>query len=386
MSRQSLLDRTGVKAVSANMFFVSGNTGAGPGTTAPVFGMRRSVRGYKLPSTATPDERLLAMASLTLSGRSTNGDVPHWQCFILTFTGLAFPEVITDIINGSDGEVSFLDFPADFLADLGAIENTLETDPTVGIRLHLPDLLPPSNEEMTTAVFNCADMLGCYGYYALVVHLMGKKITPPTRENITIRRPGNIIDGFHAQAEEYILRGGGRMSDHAHSSLNIAWDMLTSVKQVLVPRFAGLSRSTGIPGQIVYTMFDMLKNSGMQPAALIHQLVSALPWIDEIPILRPEYDFYVKSLMDYAQLPDLTRPFLKVMYGSSTRVFHAKSMANLTACAVMVLTTANPSLQGYTAPGGDAAKAILLAEIRARGVQLNLPGQVGSTGAAVATI
>jgi len=373
MSLLKVADRDAVRAMSSGAFFTSGNTGQLEGSGTLLAGMLRHITAYRLPSTATTDERLFAMIALTLCGRSTNGEVSNWQSFVLSYTGLAFPEVITEITTSSRGEIEFLEFPPTFVTAIRSIDAALEADPTARVVIPFPGVFPIGPAEITAAESNCASILGCYGYYALIVHLMGKRINTDTRENMTIRRPGNLIDGFHAQSEEFILRGDGRMSDHAHTSINTAWDMLTSVKQVLVPKFTLLDRSTGVPGQMVYTMFDMLKNSGMQPAALVHQLISAFPWIDEVPMLRPEYDFYVKSLTDYSRLPAPVRPYLKVMYGNTTKIFHAKSLANLTAIAVMFLKAATPTLQGYTAPGGEAAKATFLYELKKRGLRLSAP-------------
>lgn len=368
-----MLSRDSVRATAANVFFPSGNTGGTVGDSAPMSGMKRSIIGYRLPSTATAEERLIAMAALTLCGRSTNGDVKNWQCFILSFTALAFPETIKDLREKSDGEISFVDYSSEYITTLSKIETTLEADPKSRVAIPFPDELPIGAPTIGVAELNCASITGCYGYYSLMVHLMGKRITAETRENITIRRPGNLIDGFHAKEDEFILRGEGRMSDHAHPCINTAWDLMTSAKLTLVPKFAQFDRATTVPGQMVYMLFTLLKNSGMQPAALVHQLITAFPWIDEIPMLRPEYDLYVKSLTDYAALPATLRPYLKVMYGNTTRIFHAKSLANLTACAVMFLETSTPSLSGYTAPGGEAAKATFLYELKKRGLKIGAP-------------
>lgn len=378
-SIQHLPGTEAVRAISAQLFFNSGQTGQENTGPAELKGMQRTIRAYKLPSSATADDRLLLMGALTLCGQSVNGDIPNWQCFVLTYTALAFPETIATIVTDSEGEITFEDFPTLVMDEIRSSEEKFDKDSSISISIDFPAPLPPAKKPFTVDVFNCSTLLGCYAYYSLIVHLMGKKIGPDTRENITIRRPGNLIDAFHAQSEEYILRGDGRMSDNAHTMINSSWDMLTSVKQSLVPLFAGLEKSKSPPGQIVFTLFTLLKNSGMQPAALAHQLISSFPWVIEIPILRPEYDYYVKSLLDYSKISPLVRPYIKLMYGNTTRIFHAKSLSNITACAVMYLTTVNPTLKGYTAPGGENAKAAFMHALKVRGVSLQSSSTSGAT-------
>jgi hypothetical protein len=301
---------------------------------------------------------------------------------VLTFTGLAFPETIPGIIASSQGEISFQPFPGPFIQAIDSVRHTLEADSDAKIPIPFPPEFPAGPSDLDVEVANCANMLGCYGYYALIVHLMGKRITDDTREVITVRRPQNIIDGFQAQNEAFILTGDGKMSTHAHGHINLAWDLLGSVREELIPRFARLGGSATIPNRIIHMMFDMLQHSGMQPAALIHQLVSAHPWICEINILRPEYDYYVTSVTRYIEIDPAVRPFIKVMYGNSTKIFHAKTMANLTACAVFFLETTNPSLQAYTAPGGEVAKRVFSAELAKRGLSLTSASTATSAPAA----
>lgn len=378
-----------VRAISASAFFHVGVPDRTTVGESGLLGMRRRIIGYRLASNASNEQRSMAMASLTLRGRSLNGDPPLWQTLVLTFTGLAFPEIVPSLQASSQGEITFLPFPADFVAAIDAVDGRLETDPDAKITIPFPAEFPIGPSEMTTPVANCANMLGCYGYYALMVHLMGKKITDDTREVMTVRRPQNIIDGFQATNEAYILTGDGKMSDYAHSAINLAWDLLGSVREELIPRFARLGGSNAPPGRIVHMMFEMLRHSGMQPAALIHQLIAAHPWVHEIDILRPEYDYYVTSVMEYSRMDPIVRPFVKVMYGNSTKIFHAKTMANLTACAVLFLTTTNPSLNAYTAPGGEVAKRVFMAELVKRGFSLTpaaTAGQAQGPGAQSTTV
>jgi hypothetical protein len=224
---------------------------------------------------------------------------------------------------------------------------------------------------MSAALYNCCNVKGIYGYYSLIVHLMGKRIDASTRGAITTRRPQNLIDRFKCPQVSYILTGDGKMSSKAHEEVTQAWLESTTVRRVAIEEFSTLSTADTSGAEMVALMFGMLENSGMQPIAFIHNLLLSCDWvISEMPALSPAYHLYIQSVEAYDRSPAHMRPFLKLYWSDSTKIFHGKSLANLTACAVLWMLPDNPTMSGYTIAGSDRIKADFIAKARAHGIDL----------------
>lgn len=342
-----------------------------PGTSSRLRGVTRQIPVFYLPSEVEANTRLSALAAMTLPGRATGGETKEWQSWVLSYVLVSFPELAQILRDQCGAEYTVSTFPDSFLESLTAADKALEADSDATPSISFPSSFPSTSAKYTAEVYNSNSIPGVYGYCGLLLHLMGKRITPSTRDNMTSRRPGNIIDKFHVGDEAYILRGAGRMSDFAHTAINKAWDQSMSVRMALVPEFARLKGAGTLASEACYLLFGMLEYSGMQPAPLIHSLITACPWVaSEIPILRPAYHLYVESVKEYIRAEPETRPFLKLMYGDQTRIFHAKSLSDLTACAVFFLAQTEPSLAGYTAPGGEKAKAAFAVRALAHGISL----------------
>jgi len=161
------------------------------------------------------------------------------------------------------------------------------------------------------------------------------------------------------------------MSDTAHAQIRDAWDLSTAPRKVVIEEFSLLGGSDDVTAQIVNLMFRMLEYSGMQPALFIKDLLLACPWIvRDMPSLAPAYEVFVNSVTAYANLSASLRPYTKLFHGNNTKIFHSKSMQDLTAVAVLWLSVNNDSMAGYTAPGGDKAKAAFIKLAAAHGIDL----------------
>jgi len=334
-------------------------------------GLQRSIPVYYLGPQATDQDIQNILSVMTLFGRSKNTVVKAWQTWVLSLTCVCFPDLVTKLRAMKSNEYQLMAMPESFVDSVKTAFDKLQQDSdlsTPAIRLAgLPD--PSGN--IDADLYNAGTVTGLYAYYALVVHLMGKRIDPSTRDTITVRRPQNLMDTFRCHGSKFLLTGGGRMSDQAHSLVRDAWDLSTAPRKVIIDEFSRLKDSDDQTAQVVNLMFRMLEYSGMQPALFIKDFLSACPWVvKDMPSLVPAYEVYVNSVTAYASLdPDL-RPYTKLYHGNNTKIFHSKSMQDLTAVSVMWLSVNNDTMSGYTAPGGDKAKAAFIKLAENHGIDL----------------
>jgi len=362
--------------LSASVFGANLTGGARAGAATGMKGMLRKIPYYTWPTDIEEELKPTLLTALTLPGRSVSDSVTEWQTWVITWCCLCFDEVPGKIAATKTLEYVPEPLPAVFVEEVRAAEQELLAAPESSVQLAFPPGLPGTAVAYSARQWNCGTIKGVYGYFALIVHLMGKRVDASTRDNIVNRRPKNIMDKFLCHDLSYIMTGAGRMSDMAHTMIPQAWQESTLVRRLMIRELCTFKEADVLGPEIVNTLFQMLDYSGMQPVAFIHRLLEACPWvIEDIPVLRPAFAVYSQSLVSYAQMPAVERPYLKLLYGDTTKLFHSKSMVDLTACAVEYLKQYEPSMAGYTAPGGDKAKVLFMEAAQKRGIDVTGTGQ-----------
>jgi hypothetical protein len=357
------------------------STAPGKIPRSTVSGALRNIAIYQLAEDKSTTANIcLVIAYLTLIGRSNSTNLTEWESWVLTLNAVAFRGIADKITHESDGEYKVVEIPAEFLNTLTRVEDNVRENvppPALPVLAGLPRLSFTYSDELYLAT----TLKACYGYVALVSFLMGKLISAANIENYKKSRSKNIIDKYNLpEAHTFFLSGGGRIPDQNLTWINRAWSASSAGRKAICKEYSLFKDAGSIAREIVYFMFRMLENAGMQPAYLIHQLLKALPEVAKIPILRPSYQIYAQSVRDYAKIVPHLRPYYKVMYGDSTKVFHSKSLQDITACAYLYLGQDNTTLRAYVAPGGAKAKAEFLKFCKSKGIDLEeFTPHVGST-------
>lgn len=319
---------------------------------------------------SNPQKQTVMMA-LTLPGRSLDDTPTKWQSWVLTWVCLSLESFRLELTKSTHSGYVLTDLPDEFIAAALQASDALQADPAASTPLVIPNALPDSAHPYTVLLDNCGTLVGMYSYLALILILMGKSVDPSNRDPITTRRPQNLIDMFKAPDVAYILTGEGRIGNQGHSMIPTAWQYAAGPRRALVGILSLSRGSDDIPTRACSFALSMLEFSGMQPAALIHELIVACPWIvDEVPTIRAAYDLYRQSVEMYAQQPVHLRPFIKVMHGDSTRIFHSKSLVDLTQCAVAFKRMTQESIEDYKAPGSARSLSDFAAACSRHGVTL----------------
>lgn len=360
-----------LRSFSMGLFNSSGVVPPSASGSGVVSGVKRSIPVYVLPSGIETDQMKDIMTVLTLYGRSESTSIKQWQTWIYTWVCVAFPEMGGRYGASRHAEYVTSPLPEAFISQVDTMVDTLRADPTAELDAPSGFGFPDTEAKLTSAVYNCGSIVGLYGYFSLIVHLMGKQINAGNRDLITNRRPKNIIDKYSASDAAYILTGKGRMSDVAHMKIKDAWDQSNAYRKITITEFCRLRGSDELSADVVFTMFRMLEYSHMSNAGFIRDFLDSCDWVlKDMPSMIPAYDVYVNSVYAFAAEPPERRPYVKLYYGDNTTIFHAKTLQDLTAIAVEWLRVNNDSLIGYTAPGGERAKAAFARLCASRGIDL----------------
>lgn len=351
-----------LSALSSSLFDGVEISAIPTGTLPSVTGHLRSIKVYQLSPEDAP-LRLSVLAYLTVHGRSTSSSIASWESWVLSMISIAFHGMADKIVDQSGGEYHRAHLPAEFINHLKAAEQVIETPENpqlvglpVPIVTAIPDF-PHTPLGHSVDLYNCASVRSVYGYISIMTFLMGKQITPANRDNFKKSRPQNVIDKFSLSEDQcYILTGEGRFSDHGLGMINAAWNSSTAGRKAVVTEFVTFRQGPIQAQEVIFFLFRLLENSYMQPAYFIHQLIKAVPEVATIPVLRPAFELYAQSVKDFSKFPAHLRPYVKLMFGDTTKLFHSKSLQDLTACAVLFLGQDNDTVKAYSAPGGAKAK------------------------------
>lgn len=347
-------------------------------TTKPTLtGIKRQVPIFTAPQGISDKDRGMMLAALTMCAKSTTERVKPWQTWIATYLSVAFEGFTGKIAGEGADEYITQELPTTFvksISDAIANPNDLVTSPKL---ITFPKELPQGSTLFTAELYNSGTIEGVYGYLSLIVFLMGKRITERNREAIEKKRPENIISAWKIGNASYILTGKGQIGRKASEMIPHAWNQSPLLRDVVVREFTTFAGSRIHSLEVAGTLFHLLEHAGMQAAVFCHRLLTACDWVMEIPLLKPDLSVYAKSVEEYLNMPEEHRPYVKLLKGSATKIFHTKSMGRLVGCAVLWLSQDEPSIAQYNAPGAEEAKRVFIAEAKKRGITIRAAPSIG---------
>lgn len=338
-------------------------------------GATRKIPIFKQPQGMSMRTRLNILMSLVMCCKSAEEEVDPWHTLIGTYLTIAFDEFAGQITGPGEGEYDLIEFPEEFLTSLSATVNNPDIG-TAPVPIVFPPELPSGVRAFTVDYYDAGSLEGAYGFLSLLVFLMGKRITDKNRESIEKKRPDNIINQWHLKSEAFILTGAGKMGRVAQDTIPHAWFQAPLFRDIVVREFMSFAGSRVRALMVSATLFHLLEHAGMQGAVFCHRLIKALPWVAEMPLLRADISVYRESVKEYLELDAEYRPYVKLLLGSSTKIFHTKSMARLVACATLFAAQDEPTVSLYNAPGGEEAKKAFVAEAKKRGLTIKTTGFV----------
>ena len=323
----------------------------------PLGNIEQSIVVYKLPE--NPQEGLVNQISTVMMVHRTSLSVEleEWQTWTLTFLCLCFPMFGRIFSENHLSEYKMETYPDRFIEEVIVVCDDIVRNPKLAFATLTFDGFPTPASLVNIDFYNCADVDGLFGYFALVTHLMGKQITDMTRAVIEKRRPQIIIDTFSCKRIAFVLTGDGKLGKTAHTIIYTARSASDAPRKIFIKKFYKSRGVNSCPVRIVFLMFGMLEYSEMQSATFVHTLIDTCPWIiADIPLLSPTFTVYQELIEAFTSVDKDFAPFLKLYHRNASQIFHSKALQDSNTIACMWLSFVLPSMKDYKTVGGDAAK------------------------------
>lgn len=292
------------------------------------------------------------MSVMTLCGKSTDTSPVNWQTWVLTWSCLVFSELVGAIRDSNFADYRLVPFTVEFMDECVNSILAQGTTATAGDRfLTMPPGLPSTTTTpMTASVAGAASSPeGLYAYYAMLVFIMGKSITPDTVTAIGSKRPDALIRKRKLFKSEYILTGDGRVAQENYGKVQSGWVRSNGPRVIIVKHLAALYASPNHPESLdaVVVNMDMLKNSGQSYLFYIYELLVACEWCLAIPALAAEYRHFSRMVNVLTRENVHIQPFYKLMMQDNTKLIRRRDVENLVAVSIFYAGQTRPSMKQY---------------------------------------
>jgi len=202
---------------------------------------------------------------------------------------------------------------------------------------------------MNAEIVQASSIEALYGYYAMMVFIMGKSLSPQNIAAISTKRPDAIIRKRQLTASAYILTGPGQIHPDNYRHIQSGWIRSTRHRMTIVRH---LARMTASPNKSeildsVSVNMEMLRNSGQSYLFYIHELIVACPWVIQIPALRSSYYHYIKMVNILAEQEDYIRPYYKLMMQDAAKDVRRRDIEPLIAVATFFAAQTRRTMNQY---------------------------------------
>jgi hypothetical protein len=338
---------------------------------APAFLTRslgEKITVYYMPISATPREKKCVMVGLTLCGRCVDPAPGRWQSYVLSWSLVVFPELVQQCQSDTTAvDYSYEVFPQDFITSCVDAVMAQGDEATVGDRfVTFPPGLPNATLVPVTAqLVEACKLEGLYAYYAMLIFIMGKSLSPESVTAISTKRPDALIRKRSLTTCKYILVEDGKLLVDNYARVQSGWVRSTRPRILIVRHLAILNaadNSSELLDSICVNM-DMLRNSGQTYIYYIHELLTACPWAIEIPSLRAAFYHYVRMCNVLNTQPAWLKPYYKLMMQDSTKEVRRRGIEPLTAVATFFAAQTRQTMARYrvdasTLPAVQAFQAL----------------------------
>jgi len=286
--------------------------------------------------------------------------IVEWSNFLVTFarcvfsnplqtTGVGATATGMTIAEGSSLRY-MLDAAVSVAMDSDIAANVEEFNSRAAIlaeALELPEFRDLNAREMSLLA-KMDESRELAAYYAMIVYMAGRALNDKTDDAVRARRPMNLCDKFNGKVTWATVGGELTMSAGAYTMLARVWGMNPTVRMGLLVPLIGLEEGTaGITGNIIYTIFKMLKYAGMAHVDIINTFLSRYPYVIKMAELQGE----LRTLHNHTEAllavdPHL-RPYYKLLYSDGTKLFDSKLFRRLTILATEILSENDDNVGGY---------------------------------------
>jgi hypothetical protein len=320
-------------------------------------GLKQTVTAYYFADGMTDREKRCVLAALTLCGRAADIRPDSWQSFVLTWSFCCLPDLVSVCRNDTTiVDYVFEPFSREFIDSCVEAVMAQAVEETAGEKyLYFPAHLPnASTVAMTPDIVDASQVEGLYAYYAMIIFIMGKSLSPTNIAAISKNRPDALMRKRTLEASRYILTGEGKIDPGNYRFVQSGWIRSTRPRIAIVQQLAKLNASEGrseIFDSISVNM-DMLKNSGQSYVYYINELLIACPWCLHIPALRSSYAYYVRMVNVIASHPVSFQPFYKLAMQDAAKTVRRRDVEALIGVSTFYAAQTRKSMNLYRVSEG----------------------------------
>lgn len=322
---------------------------------------------FYLPDDTNLQTRSIVLSTMTLFGRSKDGDVRRWKTWLLSYLCMCYPELVEIAFRRNPREYTLepIDpmYVTNWQESFDQVDESEEEDVTAEALAH--PLFPEIDGILVDAeLVGCNELDGLYCYASLLLFLAGKSITQLNRNAITTKRPKALMDEFQTHGSAYILTGKGRIGDNGHQLVHAAWTASVDPRIEIVEHFAQAMGVSATPYRIISHTMRLMRLNGMNYVVLILRFMEAFKeHLKDIPQLRSDIRAYQDSAARWVSIDDSIRPFYKFAYGNECTIFRRRDMSGLVACGIVYGSSTSETLKNYRIDAGYSALINQVAKI-----------------------
>lgn len=302
--------------------------------------------------TTTERERKAVMLCLTLSGRCTDERPAAWQSWVLTWSAVCFPELVSQFRDASSAiDYVYTPFDKAFIQDcVSAVEAQMKAE-TAGDRFVTPPAGLPTFTvvPVTPELVMAMNMEAFYAYYAMIVFIMGKSLSPENVTALSTKRPDALIRKRSLGAYAYILTGEGQIHPDHYKRVQSGWIRSTQLRIVVVRHLAKMNAAptrSEILDSVSVNM-ELLRNANQSYLFYIHELLTACPWALNIPALRSPYYHYCRMVSVIMREEEYLRPYYKLMMQDAAKDVRRRDIESLISAATFFAAQTRKTMNKY---------------------------------------
>lgn len=313
---------------------------------------RQSIPVFYLTTACTDRQRKAVMLCMTLCGRCADERPASWQSWVLTWSALCFPELIKQYQdNAASVDYRYEPLPDAFIQSCEAAVAAQLNEETAGDAfVTFPSELPNAAVvPVTIELVEAINIEALYAYYAMIVFIMGKSLTPENVSAITTRRPDALIRKRSLHQYAYILTGAGQIHPDHFKHVQSGWIRSTQPRIVTVKLLARMTASPS-RSEILDTIsvnMEMLRNANQSYLFYIHELLTACPWAVSLPSLRSPYYHYCRMVTVLASVEEYLRPYYKLMMQDAAKEIRRRDIEPLISVATFFAAQTRTTMNQY---------------------------------------
>jgi len=326
------------------------------------------VTAYYLSSKASLREKRAVMMALTLCGRCHDDRASAWQSWVLTWSMLALPELVATLRDDqSTTDYVYESLSQEFVTScVESIERQLVEETAGEVFITFPPALPNATVvPVDASLVEACSFEGLYCYYAMIVFILGKSLTPENVTALSTKRPSALIRKRGLTTAEPILIGDLKLHPDNYKRVQSGWVRSTRPRSQIIFHLAALVMS-GSRGEMldpVMVNMELLKNAGQSYLFYINELLKACPWCLEIPALRSSYFSYVRMVNVIASQPAYAQPYYKLAMQDAATIVKRRDVNALIGVAIFFAGQTRQNMNQYRIDAGVVQVVRLFQEL-----------------------